>query len=94
MKNPGAIIRALQLTEKGTALADTQSKYFFKVDRTANKMEIKRAVEELFSVSVATVNTMNFKGKRKRERTVRYGKRAAWKRAVVTLREGSKIDLT
>jgi len=94
MKNPGVIIRALQLTEKGTALAETQNKYFFKVNRQANKMEIKRAVEELFNVSVETVNTMNFKGKRKRERTVRYGKRPDWKRAVVTLREGNKIDLT
>ena len=94
MKNPGVIIQALQLTEKGTDLSETQNKYFFKVNRSANKLEIKRAVEELFNVSVATVNTMNFKGKRKRERTVRYGTRAAWKRAVVTLREENKIDLT
>ena len=94
MKNPGVIIRAVQLTEKGNALAETQNKYFFKVNRSANKMEIKRAVEDLFKVSVASVNTMNFKGKRKRERTVRYGRRSDWKRAVVTLREGSKIDLT
>ena len=93
MKNPGAVVKSIQLTEKGTALSETDNKYFFKVDRSANKMEIKKAVEDLFNVQVAGVNTMNFSGKRKRERTVRYGKRADWKRAVVTLREGSRIDL-
>lgn len=94
MKNRNAVIRRIQLTEKGTELSGTQNKYFFEVDRSANKMEIKAAVEELFSVGVQKVNTMRYAGKRKRERTVRYGQRADWKRAVVTLKEGDKIDLT
>ncbi len=60
----------------------------------ANKIEIKQAVEELFNVNVTKVNTMNRQGKRKRERTSRYGRTSDWKRAVVTLKEGETIDLT
>ncbi|MDP6522921.1 MAG: 50S ribosomal protein L23 [Kiritimatiellia bacterium] len=93
MKDPRQVIHELQVTEKGTAQQELNNKYFFKVAPGANKIEIKHAVEQMFAVSVAKVNTMKYEGKRKRERTVRYGKRADWKRAVVTLREGSKIDL-
>ncbi len=93
MKHPGSIIKQLQVTEKGTLLSESDNQYFFDVDPKANKMEIARAVEELFSVSVDNVNTMRYSGKRKRMRTVKYGKRRDWKRAVVTLKEGSKIDL-
>jgi len=93
MKHAGEILKGLQLTEKGTALSETGNKYFFRVDRGSNKIEIKRAVEEAFGVKVAKVNTMCYAGKRKRERTVRYGRRSDWKRAVVTLAEG-KIELT
>ncbi len=92
-KSPGAIVKRLQLTEKGTLLSERENKYLFKVHPSANKVEIKQAVEELFNVSVDKVNTMNYRGKRKRLRTVRFGRRADWKRAVVTLSEGSKIDL-
>ncbi len=92
-KSPGAIVKRLQLTEKGTLLSERENKYLFKVHPSANKVEIKQAVEELFNVSVDKVNTMNYSGKRKRLRTVRYGRRSDWKRAVVTLSEGSKIDL-
>lgn len=93
MKDPRQVIQELQVTEKGTAQQEFNNKYFFKVAPSANKVEIKRAVEEMFGVSVSRVNTMKYAGKRKRERTVRFGKRADWKRAVVTLSEGSKIDL-
>ena len=92
-KHADAIIKEIQLTEKGTIQTETGNKYFFSVDRSANKPEIKKAVEDLFNVSVKAVNTMRYEGKRKRERTVRYGKRADWKRAIVTLEEGSRIDL-
>ena len=92
MKHPDVIIKEVQVTEKGTAQTEVGNKYFFKVDRTANKPEIKHAVEALFDVSVKSVNTMRYEGKRKRERTVRFGKRADWKRAIVTLEEGSRID--
>jgi large subunit ribosomal protein L23 len=94
MKNPDTILKGIQVTEKGTKLLETQNTYLFRVAPSANKLEIKRAVEQHFHVAVARVNTMTYRGKRKRERTVRYGKRTDWKRAVVTLKEGSKIDLT
>ena len=94
MKNPDAILKGMQITEKGTVLSESRNQYLFRVALTANKMEIKNAVEKHFNVHVASVNTMTYLGKRKRERTVGYGKRSDWKRAVVTLKEGSKIDLT
>ncbi len=93
MKDAGVIIKRLQLTEKGTLLSEKDNKYLFEVSPEANKIEIKRAVEQAFGVSVAGVNTMNYKGKRKRNRSVRYGKRRDWKRAVVTLKDGDMIDL-
>jgi large subunit ribosomal protein L23 len=70
-----------------------QNKYLFKVDPAANKLEIKLAVEDFFKVKVVKVNTMNYDGKKRRERTLHYGKKADWKRAVVTLKDGDKIDL-
>jgi len=94
MKEPSSIIKGVQITEKGAALSEKGNKYLFRVEPSANKMEIGWAVERLFKVSVVKVNTMKYMGKRKRERTVRYGKRADWKRAVVTLKEGDSIDLT
>jgi large subunit ribosomal protein L23 len=81
------IIRKLQVTEKGTVLQE-KNQYLFEVDRRANKIQIKRAVEELFGVKVARVNTMLYEGKLKRERTQHFGRRSDWKRAVVKLREG------
>lgn len=94
MKGSRGIVRNIQLTEKGAALAEKSNKYFFVVDAAANKIEIKRAVEGLFNVQVADVNTMNCLGKAKRTRTAAAGKKADWKRAVVTLKEGHKIELT
>ena len=98
MKNLGSLvdfIEKMQVTEKGTALADKgkQSKYLFRVDPVANKLQIKQAVEMYFHVKVAKVNTMNYRGKKKRLRTLRYGKKSDWKRAIVTLEEGSKIEM-
>lgn len=92
MKNAHSIIRGIQVTEKGTVQGE-KGKYFFEVDPAANKMEIKKAVEALYKVPVARVNTMNYRGKMKRERSVHFGRRPDWKRAVVTLKEGSKIEL-
>ena len=65
----------------------------FRVSKEANKVEIKRAVEELFSVRVMAVNTMCRKGKKKRQRTAQFGTTAAWKRAVVTLHAEDSINL-
>jgi large subunit ribosomal protein L23 len=63
------------------------------VSPKANKIDIKRAIEELFKKTVVDVNTANFAGKKKRERTASFGRRAHWKKAVVTLKKGEKIDL-
>jgi large subunit ribosomal protein L23 len=94
MKEGRTIIRKLLLTEKGTLLTEKQNQYLFRVDPSANKIEIKNAVEKIFNVKVTKVNTMNRQGKHKRLRSMSYGMTSAWKRAVVTLREGEKIDLT
>ena len=92
-KDIGQIIKKVQLTEKGTNLQE-QNKYMLEVRPDANKIEIRKAVEEHFDVKVTAVNTANYKGKRKRMRTAKYGKRSDWKRAIVTLKEGDVIDVT
>jgi large subunit ribosomal protein L23 len=94
MKPAHQIIDTLLLTEKGTVLTEAHNQYVFKVHPQANKQEIKQAVQALFKVDVTNVRTMNRRGKSKRERRPNAGKTAAWKRAVVTLAEGSQIDLT
>lgn len=94
MKNPQDVLRHIMLSEKGTAMTEKDNQYVFKVDRAANKVEIKQAVEQLFKVKVLNVNTMNRQGKKKRLRTQKYGRTSNWKRAVVTLGKGDSIDLT
>ena len=84
------IIRPL-ITEKNTNLMPL-GKYCFEVDRSANKMQIKQAVEAIFSVKVTNVHTMNVRGKLRR-RGMKYGYTADWKKAIVTLAEGSRIEL-
>ena len=83
------------VTEKMTDQGETLNRYGFVVDRRANKLQIKQAVEELYSVSVASVNTMRYGGKSKVRYTrsgVLSGKTNAYKKAVVTLEEGEAID--
>ena len=87
------IIRRVLTTEKGTRLQEAANQYAFEVARDANKMEIRTAVEQQFGVKVKDVNTMNRRGKAKRLRTQKYGKTSDWKRAVVTLQAGQKIEL-
>lgn len=90
--NPRDIIIAPVLSEKSYGLME-QNTYTFFVDPSANKTQIKIAVEQIFGVDVASVNTANREGKRKRSRTG-YGQRKDTKRAYVTLREGSdSIDI-
>ncbi|MDI6774679.1 MAG: 50S ribosomal protein L23 [Verrucomicrobiota bacterium] len=93
MKELSTVIRRIQVTEKGSGLTKKQSKYFFRVHPAANKIEIARAVEKMFKVAVVKVNTMNYLGKEKRSRKMARGKKSDWKRAVVTLKPGDKIDL-
>jgi large subunit ribosomal protein L23 len=87
------IIETASLTEKATLLSEKQNKYVFRVRPSANKIQIKRAVEHLFQKQVVDVNTCNYAGKKKRERRADYGRKAHWKKAIVTLKEGEKIDL-
>ena len=84
------IIRPL-ITEKNTNLM-ALNKYSFEVERSANKMQIKQAIEAIFKVSVTAVHTMNVRGKLRR-RGMRYGYTADWKKAIVTLAEGDRIEL-
>ncbi len=83
------------VTEKLTEEAESFNRYGFVVDRRANKLQIKKAVEERYDVSVASVNTMVYAGKKKVRYTksgVQSGKTASYKKAVVTLKEGDSID--
>ena len=88
MKAPQDIIIKPIITERSMDALQT-GKYTFKVDRNANKIEIAEAIEKLFDVKVAKVNTVNCNGRTKR--VGRYvGKTADWKKAIVTLKEDSK----
>ena len=93
MKEPFDIIRTVRLTDKATHLTDKGNKYVFEVNPAANKLEIKKAIESLFQKKVVSVNTANYAGKKKRERRADFGRRAHWKKAIVTLKEGEKLDL-
>ena len=92
MKHQNSIIRAVQITEKGDGLGRL-NKYFLEVDRAANKFEIKKAVQELFNVTVLDVNTLRRKGETRTLRNRRTIKTPEWKRAVVTLKAGDRIDV-
>lgn len=91
MKNPRDILRRPLVTEKSTSLLK-DNKYTFVVDINANKVEIRQAVESIFKVKVEKVNTMRVKGKIKRVRRVP-GKTPDIKKAVVTLRDGDRIEI-
>jgi large subunit ribosomal protein L23 len=93
MNHPHEIIQNISLTEKAQLLSETENRYFFRVSPGANKLEIKEAVEHLFKTKVLSVNTSNYAGKKKRERTAAFGRKAHWKRAVVRLKAGEKIVL-
>ncbi len=91
----GIIIKPI-VTEKQTAVTEKfPNRYGFRVSPDANKIEIKKAIEEMYNVKVVDVNTMNYGGKRKSRYTksgVINGKMSAFKKAVVTLKEGEVID--
>ncbi len=93
MNNPYAIIQRVRLTEKSSALQAKHNSYVFSVTPDANKIQIRKAVEKIFNVKVLRVNTMNCDGKPRRQYTKQRGRTANWKKAVVTLKEGDKIDL-
>jgi large subunit ribosomal protein L23 len=93
MRDPRDVILKPVVSEKSYGLLD-EGVYVFVVHPDSNKTEIRHAIESIFNVRVAKVNTLNRKGKRKRNRrTFTYGQRPDTKRAVVTLQPGDKIDL-
>jgi large subunit ribosomal protein L23 len=92
MNEPHEIIETASLTEKSTLLGEKQNKYVFRVSPLANKAQIRDAVQRLFQKKVVSVNTCNYAGKQKRVRGP-LGRRAHWKKAIVTLAEGEKIEL-
>jgi large subunit ribosomal protein L23 len=86
------IIRKLLVTEKSTVARDESNKYIFEVDRKANKVEICRAVEKLFKVKVVDVHVMHVLGKKKRTGKA-MGQKSSWKKAIVTLTAGNRIEI-
>jgi len=92
MNEPHQIVQTASLTEKSTLMSEKQNKYVFRVSPKANKVQIKDAIERLFQKTVVDVNTCNYAGKERRVRGP-LGRRPRWKKAIVKLKEGEKIDL-
>jgi large subunit ribosomal protein L23 len=93
MKDPQTVIKSLRLSEKATLLGEKNNEYVFVVDPKANKLEIKQAVERHFGKKVVGVRTANFAGKARRERRADAGRTNHWKKAIVRLKDGERIDL-
>jgi large subunit ribosomal protein L23 len=91
--NSFEIIKTVRLTEKGTRQNESYNQYTVVADRRANKTQIRQAVQELFKVKVIKINTLNVRGKFRRQRTAQAGQAPNWKKAIVTLKEGEKIAL-
>ena len=92
--NSFEIIKTIRVTEKGTRQSEKFNQYTIVADRRANKLEIRQAVQELFKVKVIKINTLNVRGKARRNRTPFAGRAPNWKKAIVTLRKEDKITLT
>ena len=92
MKTAREIVLRPLITEKGAQLKMASNQYLFQVDRGSNKIEIKKAVEEIWDVHVTAVRTIHLRGKKKRMGRFE-GRCPDWKKAVVTLRQGETIEL-
>jgi large subunit ribosomal protein L23 len=86
------IIKKTLITEKSTVARDAANQYNFEVHTNANRIEVGRAVEKIFKVKVLAVRVMNVRGKKKKSGKV-MGQRSAWKKAIVTLAPGSRIEI-
>ena len=93
MKDIYQVIKNVRLSEKATMLQETNNEVTLEVDRKANKLDIKRAVETLLGKKVAGVRTANYAGKAKRKRRADEGRTNHWKKAVVPLKDGESLDL-
>lgn len=89
--NPYGIIKRPMITEKSTIQKEESNQVTFEVDKRANKVEIRRAIEMIFKVSVQDVRTMRVTGKKRRRGRIE-GKKRDWKKAVVTLAPGARIE--
>ncbi len=92
MKDVYQVIRNIRLSEKATVLGELNNEYVFEVDPKANKLDIKLAVTTIFGKKVTAVRTCNYDGKARR-RGAQKGRTNHWKKAVVRLADGEKIDL-
>ena len=92
MRDPHQIIKTLRVTEKGSGQSAKHNQYTLDVALVANKIEIKQAVEKIFKVKVLKVNTLTVHGKVKRMRG-NISKQSDWKKAIITLKAGEKIEL-
>ena len=94
MRDPLHIVKSVRLTEKATALSEKHNQYVLAVAPSATKQEIKHAVKVLFQKTAVRVNTMQVAGKQKRRLGgQQMGQRPDWKKAIVTLKAGEKIEL-
>ncbi|MEO0017698.1 MAG: ribosomal protein [Verrucomicrobiota bacterium] len=93
MKDIYQVVKNVHLSEKATLLQETNNEVVLKVDRKANKLEIKHAVEALFDKKVISVRTANCAGKLRRKRRADAGRTNHWKKAIVRLAEGESLDL-
>jgi len=91
MKSQWRLLQEPHLTEKVMLMKEEQNKVVFKVAPSVNKIELKKAIEDIFKVTVESVHTLNVKGKKKRQGGT-LGKRADWKKAIITLKEGDSIE--
>ena len=92
--NSFEIIKTVRVTEKGAMQGEKFNQYTVVADRRANKIQIRQAVQELFKVHVIRVNTISVRGKDRRKRTAQAGSDPDWKKALVTLKSGERINLT
>ena len=92
MTDARSVVRRALITEKGTTLREQRNQYLFEVQRDANKIDIKRAVETIFHVKVASLRTQQILGKVRRQGRF-VGRRSDWKKAIVTLKPDQKIEL-
>ena len=87
------IVKTVRLTEKGTRQGEKFNQYTIVADRRATKPQIRHAVQELFKVKVTKINTLNVRGKFRRQRTSQAGQAPDWKKAIVTLKAGDTIEI-
>ncbi len=85
-------LRSPYVTEKTNLIKETENKFCFKVAKNTNKVEVKKAVEKIFSVKVEKIGILNMQGKKKRLGK-NEGKKSSWKKAIITIKKGDKIGI-